>query len=152
MKNVTKVLTGLAVTVVVLGGCTTPGPAPEGGYRIDNQNNVSPTLNTVRVIDGSLAGYKNRKYDVRTVLDVERVNLSKSSTGFPQISVELRNKTTSDIPLEVRTSWYDPSGRPVDAAGSWTKLYAKAMSMALYQQGSTSPAATQYYVEVRGAE
>jgi uncharacterized protein YcfL len=138
---------------VLASGCTAPaGPPPEGGYRIDNQNNVSPTLNTVRVIDGSLAHYRNKRYEVRTVLDVERVNLSRSETGFPRISVELRNKIEADIPLEVRTSWYDASGRPVDAASSWTRVFAKPMSMALYEQVSTSPAASQYYVEVRAAQ
>lgn len=141
----------LAAAVGVVTGCAT-APPPEGGYRIDNQNAVSPTLNTVRVIDASLARYKNGRYEVQSVLDVERVNLSRSETGFPRISVELRNKTGFDIPLEVRTSWYDAAGRPVDAAASWTHLFAKPMSMALYEQVSTSPAASQYYVEVRGAQ
>lgn len=139
---------GAALT---LSACATPEP-PEGGYRIDAQNTVSPTLNTVRVIDDSLARYKNRKYEVKTVLDVERVNLSKSATGMTQISVELRNKTGEQIPLEIRTSWYDASGRPVDAPQSWTRVFAGPMSMALYQQTSISPAASQYYVEVRGAQ
>lgn len=144
--------TGLAIAgIALVAGCQTP-PPPEGGYRIDSQNFVNPTLNTVRVIDGSLARYVGRNYRVATVLDVERVNLSRSETGFPRISVELRNKSSFDIPLEVRTSWYDASGRPVDAATSWTRLHAKPMSMVLYEQVSISPAASQYYVEVRGAQ
>lgn len=142
---------GALAAAALLAGCSTT-PPPEGGYRIDNQNFVSPTLNTVRVIDGSLAGYRNKRYEVASVLDVERVNLSQSATGFPRISVELRNKADVAIPLEVRTSWYDASGRPVDAAASWTRLFAQPMSMALYEQVSTSPAATQYYVEVRAAQ
>lgn len=144
----------LAVTaaIAVASGCSTPTPPPEGGYRIDNQNYVSPTLNTVRVIDDSLARYKDRRWNVDSVLDVERVNMSRSETGFPRISVEFRNKIGVEIPLEVRTSWYDASGRPVDAAASWTRIFAKPMSVALYEQVSTSPAATQYYVEVRGAQ
>lgn len=136
---------------VVLAGCTASVPPPEGGYRIDSQNSVSPTLNTVRVIDSSLAQYVSKRYDVRTVLDVERVNLGRSETNFPRISVELRNKAEAEIPLEVRTSWYDASGRPVDAAASWTRVFARPMSMVLYEQVSISPAASQYYVEVRGA-
>jgi uncharacterized protein YcfL len=141
----------LAAAFTAVAGCST-APPPEGGYRIDNQNFVSPTLNTVRVIDDSLARYKNSRYEVQSVLDVERVNLSRSETGFPRISVELRNKTSFDIPLEVRTSWYDAAGRPVDAAASWTRVFAKPMSMVVYEQVSTSPAASQYYVEVRGAQ
>ena len=144
--------TGLLIAgVTAIAGCQT-APPPEGGYRIDSQNFVNPTLNTVRVIDNSLARYVDRRYNVATVLDVERVNLGRSETGFPRISVELRNKTQVDIPLEVRTSWYDASGRPVDAATSWTRLHAKPMSMVLYEQVSISPAASQYYVEVRGAQ
>lgn len=146
-----KAFYGAVAAALLMSGCTTT-PAPEGGYRIDNQNSVSPTLNTVRVIDGSLARYKNRQYEVRTVLDVERINLSRSETGFAQISVEFRNKAEFDIPLEVRTSWYDASGRPVDAAASWGRVFAQPMSMALYTQTSSSPAASQYYVEVRAAQ
>lgn len=136
---------------LAVAGCTTP-ERPEGGFRIDNQNSVSPTLNTVRVIDDSLARYKNKRYDVKTVLDVERTNVSQTETGFSRISLELRNKTDGEIPLEVRTSWYDGSGRPVDAAGSWARVFARPMSVALYEHTAASPAARQYYVEVRGAQ
>lgn len=141
----------VAAAALAIAGCTTPVPPPEGGYRIDNQNYVRPTLNTVRVIDSTLAHYKNRRYDVRSVLDVEGVHLSATETNFPRISVELRNKIEAEIPLEVRTSWYDASGRPVDAAASWTRVFAKPMSVVVYEQVSSNPAATQYYVEVRGA-
>lgn len=142
---------GAIATALLVAGCQST-PPPEGGYRIDNQNLVSPTLNTVRVIDGSLAGYKNKRYEVASVLDVERVNVSRSETGFSRISVELRNKADVDIPLEVRTSWYDASGRPVDPAKSWTRLFAQPMSMALYEHVAANPAASQYYVEVRAAQ
>lgn len=153
MFQASKILASAAAgAIVLLAGCTASVPPPEGGYRIDNQNNVNPTLNTVRVIDSSLAQYRNKNHAVRSILDVERVNLSRSETNFPRISVEFRNKIQTEIPLEVRTSWYDASGRPVDAAGSWTRVFAKPMAMALYEQVSTSPAATQYYVEVRGAQ
>lgn len=140
-----------AAAVLAATGCSTT-PPPEGGYRIDNQNFVNPTLNTVRVIDSSLARYKDSRWNVQSVLDVERVNVSRSETGFPRISVEFRNKIGVEIPLEVRTSWYDASGRPVDAATSWTRIYAKPMSMALYEQVSTNLSSSQYYVEVRGAQ
>jgi uncharacterized protein YcfL len=152
MFHTAKILASAAAgSIMLLAGCTASIPPPEGGYRIDNQNNVSPTLNTVRVIDSSLAHYRNKNYAVRSILDVERVHLSRSETNFPRISVELRNKVEAEIPLEVRTSWYDASGRPVDAAASWTRVFAKSMSTVLYEQVSTSPSATQYYVEVRGA-
>ncbi len=153
MRNMSKLTAcGVVAATMLFAGCMTSPPVPEGGFRIDNQNNVSPTLNTVRVIDSSLARYKNKWHDVASVLDVERVNLSRSETGFTRISVELRNKIGADIPLEVRTSWYDSSGRPVDSAASWTRLFAQPMSMALYEQVSSSPAASQYYVEVRAAQ
>lgn len=142
-------VTAVAAALAIAGCSTTP--PPEGGYRIDNQNSVRPTLNTVRVIDSSLARYKNNRYDVRSVLDVEGVYLGATQTNFPQISVELRNKIEAEIPLEVRTSWYDANGRPVDAASSWTRVFAKPMSILVYEQISTSPEASQYYVEVRGA-
>lgn len=147
----TLLTAAMATVALALAGCT-KSTAPEGGFRIDNQNNFSPTLNTVRVIDDSLARYKNRRYDVKSVLDVERSSLGRTETGFSRISLELRNKTDGEIPLEVRTSWYDASGRPVDAAGSWTRVFARPMSVALYEHVAATPTASQYYVEVRGAQ
>ena len=149
MRNgLTYLLVGGALLVA---GCTTTAP-PEGGVRIDQQNNVRPALNSVRVIDSDLARYRNRKWQVRSVLDVENVVVSNTGTGFKRVSVELRNKADVEIPLEVRTSWYDDNGRPVDAAQSWTRLFAKPMAMALYEQSAANPAASQYYVEVREAQ
>lgn len=145
-------LTSLLVGGALLAtGCTTTAP-PEGGIRIDQQNAVRPALNSVRVIDTDLARYKNRKWQVRSVLDVENVVVSNTGTGFRRVSVELRNKANTEIPLEVRTGWYDDAGRPVDAAQSWTRVFAKPMSMALYEHVASNPAATQYYVEVREAQ
>ncbi len=141
----------LAIATMLASGCTTT-PPPEGGVRIDQQNYVRPALNSVRVIDSDLARYRNRRWQVRSVLDVENVTVSATGTGLKRISVELRNKIGEEIPLEVRTSWYDAAGRPVDAAQSWTKLFAKPSSMVLYEHVSTSPAAAQYYVEVRAAQ
>lgn len=140
----------IAVCALTIAGCETT--APEGGYRIDNQNAVNPTLDTVRVIDGGLARYTNRKYQVRSVLDVEHVTVTQTDTGLPRISVELRNKSSYPIPLDVRTSWYDAAGRPIDVATSWTHVFVQPMSMALYEQTSIKPGSAHYYVEVQGAE
>lgn len=140
----------IAGCALALAGCETT--APEGGYRIDTQNAVNPTLDTVRVIDGDLARYKNRKYQVRSVLDVEHVTVTPTETGLPRISVELRNKSSYPIPLDVRTSWYDASGRPIDMATSWTHVFVQPMGMALYEQISIKPGSAHYYVEVQGAE
>lgn len=143
--------TPLAIgAALFVAGCETT--TPEGGLRIDQQNTTRPALNSVRVIDTDLARYKNRKWQVRSVLDVENTVVSNTGTGFKRISVELRNKANEEIPLEVRTSWYDDNGRPVDAAQSWTRVFAKPMSMALYEHVSSNPAASQYYVEVRAAQ
>lgn len=152
MRISTALKTIAATGVLASAACSTPTPEPEGGFRIDSQNNVNPTLNTVRVVDGTLARYVGRKYAVNSVLDVERVLVTPSGTGYPRVTAELRNKTGVMIPLEVRTHWYDPAGRPVDNPTSWTRLMAQPMSMVLYEQVSISPAASQYYVEVRGAE
>lgn len=143
--------------IASLAACATPpappmGPAPEGGYPISGQNAVRPTLNTVRVIDGSLARYVDRNYRVDSILDVENITLSPTGTGLSRISVELRNKSEFAIPLEVRNNWYDQSGRPVDTATSWTRLFAEPMSMVVYEQVAANPQASQYYVEVRGAQ
>ena len=142
----------IAAALLGMAACAPSLPPPEGGFRIDGQNAVSPTLNTVRVIDGSLARYADRNYRVQSVLDVERAFVSPTATGFPRITVELRNKTSTAIPLEVRTHWYDASGRPVDTPTSWTRSFAQPMSLTTYEQVSISTAATQYYVEVRGAQ
>lgn len=130
---------------------TTSGP--EGGVRIDNQNNVSPTLNTVRVIDSSLARYLDvRGTRVSSVLDVEGVFVGQTPTGFRKVTVQIRNKTKYAIPLEVRASWYDASGMPSDPAQSWSRYFVQPQSMVTFEQSSTRLNSAQYYVEVRGAQ
>jgi uncharacterized protein YcfL len=149
--NTSLTVLALAGALAVAGCASTP--EPEGGVRIDNQNYVSPTLNTVRVIDGSLARYVGAKYaKVDTVLDVERAMVTPTQTGFPRLTVQLRNKSDVMLPLEVRASWYDASGRPTDEAKSWTKVFLQPKSMAVFDQVSINTASAQYYVEVRGAQ
>lgn len=140
---------GLAIAVG-LAGCETP--APEGGVRIDQQNNERPALNSVRVIDDSLAAYVGRKNKVDSALDVEGAYVSRTQTGFSKITVQIRNKTQTPIPLEARVSWYDVNGVPVDSATSWTKLFAQPQSMVTFEQISIKQSSAQYYVEIRGAQ
>ena len=128
---------------------TTP---PEGGVRIDQQNNIRPELNSVRVIDGTLARYVGSKSKVDSLLDTEGAYVSTGPTGFKQITVQIRNKTNVMLPLEVRASWYDQNGVPTDSAQSWTKLFAAPQAIVTFQQGSARLNSAQYYVEIRGAQ
>jgi uncharacterized protein YcfL len=141
----------LGAAVLAMGACADTGE-PEGGYRIDSQNAVHPILNTVRVIDGSLARYVGGNYKVETVLDVENVVVSPTATGFPGLSVELRNKSKVAIPLEVRASWYDAAGASSDPAQSWSHVFLQPMSTSVFQTSSIKQSSKQYYVEVRGAQ
>lgn len=142
---------GLSAAALALASCATP-PAPEGGVRIDQQNNVRPELNSVRVIDDSLAAYVGRDNRVDSALDVEGVYLSRTPTGFAKITVQIRNKTGVSIPLEARVSWHDDAGVPVDSASSWTRLFAAPQSMVTFEQASIRQASAQYYVEIRAAQ
>ena len=143
-------LAALAVAAAGLAACeTTP---PEGGVRIDQQNNIRPELNSVRVLDTTLGRYVGPKFKVDSVLDVEGAYVSTGPTGFKKITVQIRNKTNVALPLEVRASWYDTAGVPSDSAQSWTKLFAQPQSMVTFEQGSTRLNSAQYYVEVRGAQ
>jgi len=144
-------LASAAAALLALAGCASTEP-PEGGVRIDQQNNIRPALNSVRVIDGSLARYVGANYRVESTLDVEGVYVTATPTGFPKITAQIRNKTGVMIPLEVRVSWFDQSGAPTDAAASWTHLFAQPQSMVTFEQVSTRPTSAQYYVEIRGAQ
>jgi hypothetical protein len=151
--TLTKSLATMALmsATLTLAGCAT-APPPEGGVRIDQQNDVRPALNSVRVIDGSLARYVGAKHRVDSALDVEGVQIMPTPTGFPKINVQLRNMTKVAIPLEVRVSWYDQFGAPTDPASSWTRLFAQPQSMVNFEQVSIRQTSAQYYVEVRGAQ
>ena len=142
-------LAGSLAVLAGLAGCAT---APEGGVRIDQQNNIRPELNSVRVLDGTLAKYVGTKGKVDSLLDVEGTYVSTGPTGFKKITVQIRNKTKVALPLEVRASWYDAAGVPTDQAQSWTRLFAQPQSMVTFEQGSTRLNSAQYYVEVRGAQ
>ncbi|WP_304168988.1 hypothetical protein [Phenylobacterium aquaticum] len=146
-----SILAAVVAATAGLAACETP--SPEGGVRIDNQNDLRPTLNTVRVIDATLARYKNMsKTKVDSLLDVEGAYVSTGPTGFKKITVQIRNKTDVALPLEVRASWYDANGVPTDQAQSWTRLFAQPQAMVTFEQGSTRLNSAQYYVEVRGAQ
>jgi uncharacterized protein YcfL len=145
-----RILTAGAAALA-LAACATPD-APEGGVRIDQQNNLHPALNSVRVIDDSLARYVGTKFKVRSALDVEGVYVSTTPTGFRKVTVQVRNKTDVAIPLEVRASWFDAQGTPTDAAASWNHLFAQPQSMVTFEQVSARLPSAQYYVEIRGAQ
>lgn len=154
MKLTTVRSAALAVALgaaAALSGCAST-TEPEGGVRIDQQNNVRPALNSVRVIDGSLARYIGRDYKVDSALDVEGTYVTQGPTGLPKLTVQIRNKTKYQIPLEVRASWFDANSVPTDAAGSWTKLFAQPQAMVTFETSSIKSNSAQYYVEVRGAQ
>ncbi|MFC3071385.1 putative periplasmic lipoprotein [Phenylobacterium soli] len=134
-----------------LAACATP-EAPEGGVRIDQQNDIHPALNSVRVIDAGLARYAGARHEVKSVLDVEGVYLSTTPTGFRKVTVQIRNKTDVAIPIEARASWFDAAGVPTDAAQSWTRLFVQPQAMVTFEQVSARLPSTQYYVEIRGAQ
>lgn len=143
-------LTAAALVLAAgLAGCATT-EAPEGGVRIDNQNQIRPTLNSVRVIDGSLAKYV--RTEVASALDVEGTYVTATPTGFKKITVQIRNTTNVALPLEVRNSWFDAAGVPTDPAQSWTKLFVSPQAMVTYEQSSSKLTSAQYYVEIRGAQ
>ncbi len=146
-----KRLTLIATLALAAGlaACATP---PEGGVRIDQQNNIHPDLNSVRVLDGTLAKNLGSKGKVDSLLDVEGAYVSTGPTGFKKITVQIRNKSKVALPLEVRASWYDQSGVPTDSAQSWTRLFAQPMAMVTFESSSTRLNSAQYYVEVRGAQ
>jgi uncharacterized protein YcfL len=137
-------------STAVLAGCATP--PPEGGVRIDQQNYERPALNSVRVLDGTLAQYRGTKNKVVSLLDIEGVYVTKGPTGFSGITAQIRNKTNVALPLEVRVSWYDQNGVPTDGAQSWTRLFAQPQAMVTFQQSSARMNSVQYYVEIRGAQ
>ncbi|MBB3956052.1 MULTISPECIES: DUF1425 domain-containing protein [Novosphingobium] len=141
---------GLALALMAtLSGCN---EGTEGGVRIDNQNQIRPALNSVRVVDPTLAHYKNRSgTKVASALDIENVTVSPSETGFSRLSVEIRNKVDVPLMLEVRSSWYDASGAPSDAAQSWSRVNLPPQGVTVYKTVSTNMTSRQYYVEIRQA-
>lgn len=153
MTSFRKHLTIVAATAALglgLAACeTTP---PEGGVRIDQQNNIRPELNSVRVIDNTLAKYVGRKFKVDSLLDTEGAYVSTGPTGFKKITVQIRNKTNVALPLQARASWYDQNGVPTDGAQAWTSLFVQPNAMVTFEQNSARLNSAQYYVEIRGAD
>jgi Protein of unknown function (DUF1425) len=144
----------LSVTALALAaslaGCATP--PPEGGVRIDQQNNERPALNSVRVLDGTLARYVGRNNKVDSLFDVEGTYVSTGPTGFKKVTSQIRNKSSVPIPIEVRASWYDAGGVPTDSAQSWTRFFVQPQAMVTFEQSSSRLNSAQYYIEIRGAQ
>ena len=141
-------LAAIAASALALASCATP---PEGGVIIDQQNNVRPQLNTVRVIDSTLSRY-TASARVQSALDVEGKFVTRTATGFPKVTVQLRNKVNQAIPLEVRASWYDEQGAPTDSSPAWTRLFVQPNSMVTFENVSVRTQSAQYYVEVRATQ
>jgi uncharacterized protein YcfL len=69
--------------------------------------------------------------------------------GRMDIAVNLRNRTTKRLNLEVRTVFKDDRGISTGDETSWTDLYLEPMQSQTYRATSKTPNPESYTVEVR---
>ena len=83
-------------------------------------------------------------------LVIERHGASRSRNGTLAASARFSSRIESPLVLEVRSTFYDAGGGPVDSqAAAWQRLFLAPLATQDYASTSLSDRAAHYYIEVR---
>lgn len=148
-------LTLLAIVAsVCFCGCS-QAPLREGasvGVNVDHRMApyAKPRMNTVAIIDKSLADWQGSEEGRRSKIAVEATNSTRSETGTLQVWATLRNRTDYPLQIEGRTHFFGPGQEPVEGPTAWQRVYLDANSVAHYKEFSTKIKGIEYYyIEIR---
>ena len=84
-------------------------------------------------------------------LSIERAGSALTENDTLEVWVMIRNRTNHDQQIEVRTSFFDSMGRPMDDVTAWSRMYLAPNSLNTYRTTSTKQV-SDYYVEIRVGE
>ncbi|MFA4987589.1 MAG: hypothetical protein WC712_13485 [Candidatus Brocadiia bacterium] len=156
MHNSIRGLLAFLVVLMSLAGvgCTqnrvTEGPAPGVRVRDERAPYAQVRLNTVAILDESLAKWDDvKKY---SKLAVESTNSERTATGTLRAWALLRNRTDYDINLECRVQFFNVDEEPLEGPTAWKRLYLPPNGVATYSESSVGTEAIHYYyIEIREA-
>ncbi len=134
--------------VVALAGCNAIN-RDEGarlGTRIDDARAPEARINldTVVILDKSLQDRRSGK------IAIESSGARRTETGTLQVHAVIRNRTDHPQQIELRTTYFDEFGVPVEGPTSWQRVYLDAQAVGGYRELSARvDGIAHYYIEMR---
>ena len=154
MSGTAKLTLLMIVATACLCGCGQP-PLREGASPGVNVNHpmapyAKPRMNSVGILDKSLADWQGRDDRRRSKIAVEATDSKRTQTGTLQVWATLRNRTDYPLQIEGRTHFYGPDQDPVEGPTAWQRLHLPANSVGHYKEFSTRIEGIEfYYIEIR---
>ena len=94
-------------------------------------------LNTVNIIDKSLANWHGKEDEKYSKIAVEQTNSRRTATGTLEVWATLRNRTDYPLQIEGRSQFFDSDQAPVEGPTAWQSVFLPANSVATYKEFST---------------
>lgn len=151
------IVVALAVALgVALPACTTwrvnEGPAPGVRVRDERVPNAGIRMDTVAILDPSLAHWRGPEKDRYSAIAIERNGARRSPSGTVQVYATIRNRSTTPLAVEARCQFFDAEEVPVEAPSAWTRIFLTPNGVEHYKEFSTQTQdVAHYYVEIREA-
>jgi len=154
MSGTTKLTLLMILAIVCLSGCNQP-PLREGASVGVNVNDpmapyASPRMNSVGILDKSLADWQGRDGRRRSKVAVEASDSKRTQMGTLQVWATIRNRTDYPLQIEGRTHFYGPDQDPIEGPTAWKRFHLPANSVGHYKELSTRIEGIEfYYIEIR---
>ena len=154
MNKIMKVVTITIGFSLFVTGCEQPlipeGAAPGVQVRDPHAPYATVRLNTVNIIDKSLANWHGKEDEKYSKIAVEQTNSRRTATGTLEVWATLRNRTDYPLQIEGRSQFFDSDQAPVEGPTAWQRVFLPANSVATYKEFSTKVEdVAYYYIEIR---
>ena len=144
--------------ILILQACSTI-EGPEHGVKvavsnIDGKSHVVERYDNIAILNHSLQKTKTGMFSggrSSNKLSIERAGSSLTGTDTLEVWIMIRNRTNYNQQIEVRTSFFDSMGRPMDDVSGWSRMYLSPNSLNTYRTTSVKQV-SDYYVEIREGE
>ncbi len=148
----------LFAAIALLQGCSTI-EGPEHGVKVavsdvDGKAHVVERYDNIAILNSSLQKTQTGLFNSNrnsNKLSIERAGSALSSSDTLDVWVMIRNRTSYNQQIEVRTSFFDSMGRPMDDVTAWTRMHLSPNSLNTYRTTSVKQV-SDYYVEIREGE
>ncbi|MFK5986573.1 MAG: hypothetical protein QM479_14280 [Pseudomonadota bacterium] len=118
---------------------------------IDGKSHVVERYDNIAILDHSLQKSQSNIFSGKmssNKLSIERAGSSLTDVDTLDVWIMIRNRTNHNQQIEVRTSFFDSMGRPMDDVTGWTRMYLSPNSLNTYRTTSVKRV-SDYYVEIR---
>ncbi|GAC13829.1 hypothetical protein GLIP_1188 [Aliiglaciecola lipolytica E3] len=96
-------------------------------------------LNSVQFID----------FDLRKLVTVDNLTISKSETGNTQVNMLLQNISKQPLIIEVSVGWYDANFIATEDSSRWQQLTISPFQTQVLQVSATSSKSSHFVINIR---